>query len=218
MVSNGPSQTSGPLDPRELYESCLKNEHELHRKGFYGLKAEFLSTIAFGVLLPINLESAEKYRLLLDHLRKAANDDARLRVIASWLKQEGVCQPHEFLPKCTFLDLSTPFAGVLRGIKPSELRYAHIVENWLPYFDALMAKSHELGSADLKKKGRVLERLGFIPSAVEAVVWQLARSPIAAICRWLAKRTDHRFPQERVLTNAHSKVFGQRRKSKASPI
>ena len=103
MVSDGPSQTSGPLDPRELYQSCLKNEHELHRKGFYGLKAEFLSMIAFGVLLPINLESAEKYRLLLRSSAKAANDDARLRVIASWLKQEGVCQPHEFLPKCDFL-------------------------------------------------------------------------------------------------------------------
>jgi|HubBroStandDraft_2_1064218.scaffolds.fasta_scaffold00595_9 hypothetical protein len=211
MVSSGSSQTSAPIDPRELYLRCLRGEHKLHQIGPYGLKAALLSMIAFGALLPPNLEAAEKYQLLLRHLRRAGDESARLRVIASWLKQEGICQPREFLPKSDFLDMTAPFAGVLHGIVPSKLRYAHIVENWRPYFDALIAKSHELGSADLNGKAKKLERLGFVTSAVKAVVWQPSRSPIAAICRWLPTRTDRRFPKAEVLANAHSKVFGQRR-------
>lgn len=211
MVSDGPPKTSGPLDPRELYHRCLAREHKLHQIGSYGLKAELLSMIAFGVLLPPNLESAEKYQLLLRHLRRAGDERARLRIIASWLKQEGICQPHEFLPKSDFLVMVAPFAGVLRGIVPSKLRYAHIVENWRPYFGELIAKSCDLSSADLKGKAKELERLGFVASTVEVVAWRLSRSPISAICRWLAARTDHRFPREHVLANAHSKVFGQRR-------
>jgi hypothetical protein len=129
MVPNGPTQSSVPIDPRELYQSCLKKEKVIQRKGSDGLKAEILSGFAFGAVLPINLEAAEKYRLVLEHLRKAGNEEARFWVIASWLKQEGICQPHEFLPKRDFLKLTAPFAGALRGITPSKLRYAHIVES-----------------------------------------------------------------------------------------
>jgi hypothetical protein len=195
MIPRGPIRTSLTIDSRKLYQLCMKKERELHRKGADGLKADILSTIAFGDVLPINLESAEKYRFLVDLLLKGTHAEARQRVVASWLKQEGICQPHEFLLERDFLDFTAPFAGVLRGIVPSQLRYANIVENWRAYFAALMAKSHELGTGGLEKKARELERLSFVASAIEVVVWQPARSPIAAICRWLAQRTDRRFPQ-----------------------
>ena len=80
--------------------------------------------------------------------------------------------------------MTAPFAGVLRGITPSKLRYAHIVENWRPYFAALMAKSRELGSKDLKRKARELERLGFnarAPLALLTIVVGLANGTVSAM-------------------------------------
>jgi len=69
------------------------------------LRDEFMDILTFGPLLSSNSDSssdrliADNYRQLVRMLRNAVSLEDKLRLLAMWLRQEGILQPREFLPK-----------------------------------------------------------------------------------------------------------------------
>src|SRR5262249_22322877 len=48
-----------------------------------------------------HLHLGSRYRDLVELLRKANDNTTRWLILAQWLKQEGICEPAEFLPFST---------------------------------------------------------------------------------------------------------------------
>src|SRR5882762_6013943 len=83
-----------------------------------------------------------RYGQLLQQLKKQEDTELRWLLIARWLKQEGICEPAQFLRNDMLRRLAKRYQKNL-SLSPTDLKYWAIIENWLPYFkkirDALRA-------------------------------------------------------------------------------
>jgi len=149
--------SSGP-SPKELYESCIDRERNLDRAGFDRILESLTIEVIFQPLFDIYSESASavpnadsrdraideviwrgnKYRDLLELLAKSKGIEARWILLARWLRQEGICEPGEFLPK--EMDLKSLTRKLWRGTRRQDFFYVKLVEIWRPYFSRLLPK------------------------------------------------------------------------------
>jgi len=110
-----------------------------------------------------------KYDFLLQRLRNCRSREVRLRMLATWLRLEGVCRPEDLLGD----EFSRYRARALRGTRGSlaltDLRQAFIIDNWTLYFEQLL----------LARRNRLnLRQLGFEGGAIQAA--DKKRSAVAA--------------------------------------
>jgi hypothetical protein len=145
-----------------------------------------------------------RYGRLLQHLRKQQDTELRWLLIARWLKQEGVCEPRQFLPNDMLRRLVRRYQKTL-SLSPTDLKYWAIIQNWRPYFegirDALRARK------SLNRARQEVEKLGYDPRAVGWV--RHTRSVLEAIYGWLGK--DKKGVSAK-LRNAYSRRHGNRPK------
>ncbi len=167
------------LPPKELFEACLEEQKRIEaippQKRVEYILRDLLFLRLFepaalpgsepsGLERPFNFSTAEpldlqvseadwRYRTLLEELRKQPDRELRWLLVARWLKQEGVCEPDQFLPDETLRNLLRKFREHLRRRRfpasPTDLRHAASVKLWLPYFERLLtelrhAPSHQI--------------------------------------------------------------------------
>jgi hypothetical protein len=104
--------------PKELYDSCLARERVCENIDIDRIREGIAKGLVFSPIfsndvkriggsgkldsreLEINeaLLRGSKYRDLLDLLRKCKDRKGRWIILASWLRQEDVCEPEDLLP------------------------------------------------------------------------------------------------------------------------
>lgn len=207
---------------RELYRRCRADAQNRAKLDLDKLKLIFAREFFFGrplfELPPVvdefsaidkeidlkirrQLWEAGKYRDVLKLLRKASTRDDRLFFLAWWLTQEKVCEPEDIVG----IEVLRGLAKKTFPISRSDFHHADTVRAWLPYFERLLKDF-------ASRKGVVsdLARLGYDEAAVEAA--QLKRSPILAVCDWLANgRASSWNVDARTLQNAYSRIYGPSR-------
>lgn len=229
-VTTQPNTTS----PQKLFEECEAREKRLSALDFKQLKVRLFKLRNFGrpwfkadkeleslarkhlsrdVKIQDGTHRVSKYRVLLTLLRKAKDADARLFVLAWWLKQEGICEPEELLPKGMLQRWANSYFS---DFSTADLRNACLVRTWYPYFEQLLADLREVQ----RTPHRLREKLGNGGYDREAIVCAIGkRTPTAAVCEWLEQRIRI---DARTIRNAYSRVLGTKRsatpaRGKSSP-
>jgi len=228
------------VNPEAVFRKCVAAERQLLSEDFGQLRNQFISNLTFGPLLPSDLQlrvrpspadppelAAERdrrlgaeYRELLRYLKGAADKkEERWRVLAMWLKQEGLFEPEEFLPKDVFRNLTENVLRSLAGdrretyrdIKPSQMLYANLVELWLPYFQLLREAYLGLRRQRISDIPSELTNRGFNLLATQIFTNPIrpARSPVSAAVRWVADRLN---VEPHAVHSAHSLLFGAPRR------
>jgi hypothetical protein len=218
------TQTNASFSLPELWNRCLEEEKRIRAMDLAVLQGEFEDDLAFGPLLvePRNINAgphrvvADNYRHLLKMLREALTPEEKWRILAMWLRQEGICQPREFLPKKVRKKLVAETRGILEAkgrklsVKPAELLYALTAGAWKPYFERMCA-----AYASLPKQRRgvseALIKLGFDQQAVDAALQATGGLTTAdkAACLFAA---DHLKVDENSVLVAQSKLFPKKRR------
>jgi len=168
------------ISPKELHMRLLRREQQLSENAFKWLHKEFTNHRYFSYPLfdppGANDESRKllsdpgvRYDFLLQRLRNCRSREVRLRMLATWLRLEGVCRPEDLLGD----EFSRYRARALRGTRGSlaltDLRQAFIIDNWTLYFEQLL----------LARRNRLnLRQLGFEGGAIQAA--DKKRSAVAA--------------------------------------
>ena len=100
------SAHASPLpEVTRCWDRCRSEEERILKTDLQVLRDEFMDILTFGPLLSSNSDSssdrliADNYRQLVRMLRNAVSLEDKLRLLAMWLRQEGILQPREFLPK-----------------------------------------------------------------------------------------------------------------------
>jgi len=207
-------------DMKDLYSACLSEEEELETK-FSERKVEILGNLIFGPLfdpdprldLPasdtdsreLKIERAIwyglKYQDLLKLLRGCKDNQARLLILARWLKQEGVCKPPDFLSKRTlsrFMRLARQ-TRLKEDVSFTDIKHSLLVSIWLPYFNRLMEDCRRFQR--LRRQRQILEEI-YDTQAVQEVMVRNRRSAIPVVCAWLEHRGKGEAP---ALMNAYSR-------------
>jgi hypothetical protein len=203
------------ISPRELFKRLRDQENQVSEDAFKRLQTLFANQRFFSYPLfdPPHDRSDEcreslsdpgvKYSFLLLLLRNCRTSNRRRVILATWLRQEGVCQPEDLLGE----DFSHYRQKALRGSRGSlslaDLRQAFIVNNWEPYFQRLLLA---------QRQGLDLRKLGFDMDAIQSAFGK--RSAVAAACEYVCSRLDLDAP---VLRNAYSRVFSRVKKRNSSP-
>ena len=145
MQNSAPQQ----LILKRAYEECLSRERVVLKQDFHPLKLHFFKVFFFGrphsmidpeldfraspeshdLKIRQGLWWGSKYRDLLDLVRNTNGKETFWLVIAWWLKQEGVCEPEEFLPKGFLEAAANKF---FRGFSFTDIRHASLVDTWRP--------------------------------------------------------------------------------------
>lgn len=229
--TNSPEQANdehrvSSLQPPELYRQCLECERTLTKENFETLKIMLLKAAYFGrpvfepppELDPSSIKperdlkirtaiwEGNKYCDIVEVLRKAKGKDARLFLLAWWLKQENICEPEDLLGPDALRRMANQY---FRGFSFTDSRYASLVDTWLPYFEKLL---NDLRYAQKSSGGPVpkLVNAGYDELAVQCALRK--RSAIAAACEWLVGReTFGRQLDAPTLRNAYSRFSGTRR-------
>ena len=140
-----------------------------------------------------------RYRDLLGLLRETKNKEARLLVLAAWLRYERLLEPEDILPPQLIQKWR------FKGISLTDLRHARLVEIWRPYFRQLFADRKALEKTARRSKEALLAR-GYEESAILATLGK--REIVPAICEWLADRGVYKKGIDaQTLRNAHSRIF-----------
>ena len=223
MASPTKNQTVEQRDPQSIYDACFDRErnvlkdwqrsHELvYRLCFLERPIFPASTFVPKGAGKFNARDRDildraflggRCQVIFSRLKDAANIEQRWEILASWLKQEGVCEPQKILPFSLGQLARKRFAGISRR----DALYASLVEIWGPYFTGLMADIPVSGLTD-----RVKDRLRKLNYNHEAITFAgVHKDPIPAVCEWLASRDL--FPKTvdaQTIRNAHSRTFGGR--------
>lgn len=210
---------SSGLSPKELYQSCTTSEHNLLTGAEYDrIRDLFTKELIFRPLFTINSESASaadprgraideaisrgnKYRDLLELLGKCKKIETRWIILARWLKQEGICEPDEFLPK--EMDLKSLSRKFWRGTRKQDFFHVARVEIWWPYFSRLLDDRDRLQVKGVRRISEELEELGYDAAAIGIAVQE--KSPREAIYSWLSSRN---VATVEGLRNAYSRASG----------
>jgi hypothetical protein len=160
-------------------------------------------------------ELAARYRALLKIMSDLDDTHQRLRVFAQWAWAELGIEPEKSLGSKA---VSSLVSGQLKRVSQvpfNDLRYAGMVQAWLPYSKHLFAdaKTHRPRVRDLQRE---LLKLGYEPSAAELITSRSWQSPIEFTCQWLPTcggiemvKERQEPDQARTLRNAYSKIFGR---------
>lgn len=240
-MGNELTPNSSPMEVQRCWERCQSEEKRVLGTDLKALRDEFRDNLVFGPLLSSDSNAtsdqllADNYRQLVRLLRNADSLEAKLRLLAMWLRQERILQPREFLSKQSRKRLVESILSAFDEPKrkapgpkakskvrrltarPSELRYALVGEAWKPYFELMHAEYEGLATRRRTEPERRLTQLGFDASAVEialgstkALTSPTLSSPTEAACRFAASHL--RVEGDTVLV-AHSKIYPARRRS-----
>jgi hypothetical protein len=147
-----------------------------------------------------------RYRRVLQQLKKQQDTELRWLLIARWLKQEGICEPAQFLRNDMLRRLVRRFQKTL-SLSPTDLKYWAIIQNWRPYFERIREALRAAKQRHPARAREVVAKLGYDPEAI-GWVWR-KRSVLEAIYGWLGK--DKKGFSEK-LRNAYSRRHGNRSK------
>lgn len=213
----------------ELYRQCLAAEQTLTKEGMDKLKlilarGLFFDRPLFGppptvdessairketdLKIRTQLWEADKYRIILDLVRKQTNRKGRLFCLAWWLHQEKVCEPEDIVGIEVLRRLAKKKFHFLSF---SDFHHADRVRKCLPYFEKLLT---DFGAC----KGDVskLVKRGYDEVTIRAA--SKKRSAVPAACEWLASRHDSVSKVDALtLKNAYSRVYGPKRRSVHNP-
>jgi hypothetical protein len=197
---------------QRVWNHCAEEEKRVLTADHRALLEEFKDSLTFGPL-PLSPDTrswsdermAHNYRELVKVLRNAGSQDDKLRLLAMWLRQEGILQPREFLPNKLRKEIvkSTLKALGYRlpNIRPSELKWALMAEAWMRYFD-LMQVEHRRALEGQRLSNRqhewdVLIAMGFDETAVNAALGHSGGLSTLreAACRFAAERLTARGPE-----------------------
>lgn len=152
-------------------------------------------------------DEAWRYQQLLGHLKETKTIELRLLLIARWLKQEGVCEPEEIMPRIA-LDRVLKSFGRKEKISNKDTYNWYSVRIWIPYFERLLNDMH---STPKNNQGLIesLRNQGYEQGAIESSTGK--RSAIPAVASWLEHRNGR--PDAHTLENAYSRMEAKRRRS-----
>ncbi|MFZ1974187.1 MAG: hypothetical protein WAU89_15185 [Candidatus Acidiferrales bacterium] len=146
-----------------------------------------------------------RYRKILQLLKEQTDPEIRWILVAKWLKQEGICEPHQFLPEEFRRNLIKRYRQLL-PMSPTDLFHRALIRNWRIYFERIRT--------ELKKRERVrrareeVQGLGFKIEAIELIAKKKS-SDIEAICQWLHQRG---MGDPRKLRNSYSRLHAHSKK------
>ena len=211
--------------PKELYARCEANARVADRNTYvralsllagvstfrdhlFGpeppLDATPSTDDSYSVKLRRIIQQASRYRDLVQWLKEYPGRQQRWLLLALWLKQEGICEPMEFLPAQVYENLTAEKRAELR-VSITDLQHYCRVEAWKPYFERLLKDRRKKRMGDPE---RDLELAGYIIEAIGAA--RKKRLAIPAVCDWLAgPKID-----AATLRNAHSRISSQRQHHK----
>jgi|ERR1700687_1071718 len=144
-----------------------------------------------------------KYDQVLNHLKQLETIELRLLFIARWLKQEGVCEPEEIIPKALLRRVLADYRKKERFSK-TDIRYTALINIWRPYFKRLLEALQ--GALKNNRPVEALMRQGYEETAIRDA--RNKRSDVQAIVNWLHARKNL---APRKLENAHSRLEGIKR-------
>jgi hypothetical protein len=127
-----------------------------------------------------------RYDELLSLLREEADRHRRLLLLARWLKQEGICQPEEFLPRVVLDNLIRRYRKAARFSDANTAHWA-LVTNWKRYFAALHVDLQEARSTGANPKTFLVER-GYYAKAIECALNK--RTVQSAALHWTHEQTN----------------------------
>lgn len=139
------------------------------------------------------VSQASRYRDLMQWLKEYRGREQRWLLLGLWLKEEGICDPIEFLPAQFYKNLTAEKRAKFR-ISITDVQHYHQVEAWRPYFERLLAERR--GGADLATSG-------YENRAILAT--EKSRTAAAAACAWLSELSGGR-PDATTFRNAHSRM------------
>jgi hypothetical protein len=125
-----------------------------------------------------------KFRDLIDLLRRAGSSEARWVVLARWLRQEKICEPEDFLPKEVSFHALTQ--ELWKGTRRQDFIHMSLVEAWLPYFQKLLVDIKALKQQGVRRSDDQLEKKGYDRDAV--VIAKNEASPFEAVYSWLESK------------------------------
>jgi hypothetical protein len=209
-------QPAKERNARGLFNECLSREKLLKKAKFLELKEAFVTAPLNRPLHKPDPSAAPEVQLLATYLvlrtamKEAKNNEERWVYLARWLKQEGICEPKQFLPSVTYRCLKQAYQKHLKGISFTDPFYFELVRTWEPYFKDLLNDRKKTPDVD------ALRNLGYDSKSVDLLIRKPWRSPVELACEWLAQRgairSKRRDPDPaRILRNAYSRV-----KTKAS--
>jgi hypothetical protein len=187
------------LTPQELFTRCEENARTADREAYEGVLSLIAGELTFRTPLfeadplldaapspddseDLKIQKAihhgERYREILKLLKEHRSRDARLVLVALWLKQEGICEPIELLPKALYQRLTREKQQGLK-ISISDQQHYHQVEAWRPYFERLFAERRKKEKAKENVKDGLV-KAGYEEQAI--IVSQKRRTVIPAIC------------------------------------
>jgi hypothetical protein len=153
--------------------------------------------------IPSEKRASWKYGQLLQNLKKLPDRELRCLLVARLLKQEGICEPNQFLSDHMLRDLTKRFSK-REHLSPGDLRDGIVINTWVPYFQRLRA-DFSTGKT-LRRPKEEVAKLGYDNDAIQCVAFH-RRSLVQAACAWVAKRKNKR-PE--TLRNIYSRVYGRK--------
>jgi hypothetical protein len=223
------------LNPRQLYADCEAMEEELTKsppsvegalgylltsgRVFFdlpiGRMKEFRAAgqledqfyVVAAPTVPLRVSKCEwRYRKILQLVKKQPDVELRWLLIARWLKQEGVCELAQILPKAVLQNLIQRYRLHLR-MSPTDLYHRALIRNWLTYFGRIRTELR--ARARLRRAPQEVEQLGYVSAAVKLVA-KGRSTDIGAICQWLYGR---RKGDARILRNSYSRLHAHSKES-----
>ena len=201
MSTTNPDTRPEAVSPETIYKKCMARDKNVRETNLAAVLESFFKQLVFDRALfaadpqlvsavetdpdsrhskiLLGVRDGAKYRDLLELVKHTPNKEIRWLVLAMWLKTEGVCEPEEFLP----FRWRAHARKYFRGLSLADIRYATLVDIWRPYFERLMEDLRAL-PPNLRRVTEELKKRGYETSAIECA--RTRRSPIPAICKWLA--------------------------------
>lgn len=212
------------ISPKNLIQQVLKDylfeHHPLFVGQFFGRHEHWVKRLAerypydFSIIRRREAKVSEpewRYAQIKEYVKKLGEVELRLLLVARWLKQEGVCEPEEFLPKKVLHSLLTNYREKEKISMPRDLLYFRLVRIWLPYFERLLTKLRTVEKTNRGDKATLVMQ-GFDEMAVDAAFGR--KSAVQAAVSWLA---FYKGIDARTLENAYSRILSRTRKTAPTP-
>lgn len=139
------------------------------------------------------LQKAVQYQSLVQLLKEYKTREQRWLLLALWLKEEGICEPWEFLHPEIYKNLTQEKRAKL-GISITDIKHYCQVEAYKPYFERLLADH---------RAGNHLSEVGYNEEAIKSA--EKKRTAASAACEWLAC-INNSHPDAHAFRCAHSRV------------
>jgi len=206
--------------PKELFDKCEGDSRLADRDTYDRALSVLVDTVTFpdqlfGQEPPLDsdppvgdrnrgklrwiIHQASRYRDLVQWLEQYSGQEQRWLLLAIWLKEEGICEPINFLPSEVWEKLTNEKRNSLQ-ISISDLQHHSRIEAWKPYFEQLL-KDRSRIEKESRDPERDLELAGYTVEAINAA--RNKRRAIPAVCEWLA---DYLHIDAGTLRNAHSRI------------